>query len=175
MLKNTPVLSPDEERDRAALILRLRLLLPVGGCTQGEDCTCWCCDVTRVVARAEAHGQARAYSQVAAIARARAAGAKEDKMRGRKAFMEGSQHALESLADLCDRRKREQLGDGPPTGRVDINQPDANMYGCLACPKCRGDHRYVAGHRERDGAVANVGEIICTECDFREPVTEYVG
>ncbi len=45
-----------------------------------------------------------------------------------------------------------------PTNVVDVEQPSANMYGCLPCPRCQSVYRvpYVSGW------------IHCDDCGFRE-------
>ncbi len=46
-----------------------------------------------------------------------------------------------------------------PTNIVDVNNPDANMYGCLPCPKCKSAYRYPM----QDGLIH------CDDCGHREP------
>lgn len=45
-------------------------------------------------------------------------------------------------------------------------EPPANMYGCTACPKCKGEHRFVDN--------ANF-EVVCDDCGFEEPIREKKG
>ena len=68
------------------------------------------------------------------------------------------------------------------TGRIDIRHEDANMYGCLDCPKCgdyhrvpwSADSRMTQEMRAVHGFDAPLGVIECLECKFVEPITEEV-
>ena len=57
-----------------------------------------------------------------------------------------------------------------PTGEmimvaiVDFENPDANMYGCLPCPKCSSKHRASYKGGRKDGTT----EIRCDRCGFSE-------
>ena len=46
---------------------------------------------------------------------------------------------------------------------VDYENPKANMYGCLPCPKCGSKHRAVFGSKR-------FPRIECDECRFHEKV-----
>ena len=44
------------------------------------------------------------------------------------------------------------------TNRVDVSQPNANMFGCVPCPKCHSIYRYPR----------SVGVIQCDDCGYIE-------
>jgi hypothetical protein len=50
------------------------------------------------------------------------------------------------------------------TGVVDFDDPARNMYGCLPCPRCKGEHRasYTSGK--------DAGYVCCDECGHKEPI-----
>jgi hypothetical protein len=50
--------------------------------------------------------------------------------------------------------------------KVDVYNPEANMYGCLPCPKCRSVFRYVT---------RKSGLITCDDCGFtQKPSNEFM-
>lgn len=49
-----------------------------------------------------------------------------------------------------------------PSGGVSWRHPEANIYGCLPCPRCGGAHRYAV--RAEEGH-----EVLCADCPWREP------
>jgi len=50
------------------------------------------------------------------------------------------------------------------SGVVSLDSSDANMYGCLPCPKCKSEYRapYSSG--------PDAGMICCDDCGFKEPI-----
>lgn len=55
------------------------------------------------------------------------------------------------------------------TGKVDLKDPRANMFGVLPCPKCGNEFRFTVETGETNEPVA----IQCDDCGFSEPVTEW--
>ena len=53
------------------------------------------------------------------------------------------------------------------SGIVDDEDPDANMYGCLPCPRCGSQYR---ASFQRVGGSAR--DVACDECGFREPAVD---
>jgi hypothetical protein len=51
------------------------------------------------------------------------------------------------------------------TNRVDLEQPNANMYGCTPCPDCGGKFR----------VPYQDGRIECCDCDFTERAAPTMG
>lgn len=47
---------------------------------------------------------------------------------------------------------------------VNVNDPKANMYGCLPCPKCKSAFRYVV----KNEALSTERGIICDDCGYVE-------
>jgi C4-type Zn-finger protein len=54
------------------------------------------------------------------------------------------------------------------SGRVDLNNPESNMFGCLPCPKCKSIYRIP----HFQGGIPVSGIIECEACGFTEPITE---
>ena len=52
------------------------------------------------------------------------------------------------------------------TGKVDMNDPRANMFGCLPCPKCGSEYRILSSERS---------VIECDDCGLDEPITHDAG
>lgn len=52
------------------------------------------------------------------------------------------------------------------TNRVDHNDPKANMYGILPCPKCSKAYRWPTGPKHSK----NPSSIICDDCGFIEAI-----
>ena len=49
-----------------------------------------------------------------------------------------------------------------PSGFVNTSAPNANMYGCQPCPKCRSEYRFpMTDHT-----------VQCDDCGFSEPIAE---
>ena len=52
------------------------------------------------------------------------------------------------------------------TCELDTSNPDANMYGCLPCPKCGSEYRCPFLNGE------DAGMIVCDDCGHREAYKE---
>lgn len=50
------------------------------------------------------------------------------------------------------------------SGRVDLKDPQSNMYGCLPCPRCASKFR--ASFNRPDGL-----RVECGDCGYSEPGT----
>lgn len=55
------------------------------------------------------------------------------------------------------------------TNIVNVNDPKANMYGCLPCPKCKKPYRYVHKRTPWHGVPPDHEyDIICDNCGYTE-------
>lgn len=52
------------------------------------------------------------------------------------------------------------------SGKIDLNNEKANMYGCLPCPKCGSEYRWA---ETPDKGPTKKAKVMC-ECGFEEPV-----
>jgi len=52
------------------------------------------------------------------------------------------------------------------TAKVDCDNPAANMYGCLPCPKCQSEYRWPT----RDVHPTDPSMILCDDCGFKEKI-----
>lgn len=50
---------------------------------------------------------------------------------------------------------------------LNLYHPDANMYGCFPCPKCKSEYRWPT----RDVHPTDPNTIICDQCGHREKIT----
>jgi predicted RNA-binding Zn-ribbon protein involved in translation (DUF1610 family) len=53
------------------------------------------------------------------------------------------------------------------TGRLSLDQPNANMFGVVPCPKCGSAYRFPS---QRDATQIPPHSIICDDCGFVEPI-----
>lgn len=51
------------------------------------------------------------------------------------------------------------------TNKIDYDNPKANMFGILPCPKCGDEHRWPTQKSNKE----HPDSIVCDDCGFVEP------